>query len=677
MLLLGAMPAKAAAQDRPLPPLNPWAKDRPDDTGEKVDLGWSDSPTPGIAAYRVYRSERPGGPYTCVGKHSTDAEVNYLGYVDTGLTDGVTYYYVVTAVDGRGRESSHSPEVSATPAAQMAKAAMTVQKSMVISITDQKLYCMENGRLVYVFLVSSGAGGTPTPIGNFRILYHDQAHPVPKYPGCICYYWMGFYDDYAIHAWPTYDGAQSNYEGLGYPASHGCVRLDPNLASIPYYWAPDGTPLSIIAGRFQAPPPPIQGGDVARSVSQPSKTWYFAEGYTGGGFDEYILIFNPQDQAAPLEVDMMLPDGSVRTTPFTVGALSRLTLHVDEFTGMQDTNVSVRIRSEQPVVAERSVYFDYNGKTGGHTAVGVTEPSQTWYFAEGYTGGGFDEYILVLNPQPQDAAVSFDYMRPDGSVYTETYNVGALSRATLNVDAVPGMDNTNVSVRLRSTQPVVAERAMYFGYNGIDGGHVSTGAAEPANDWYFAEGYTGGGFDEYILVLNPQPQDTVVTFDFLKPDGSVYSQDFPVRALSRATLSVDAAPGMDGTDVSVHLHSGQPVVAERAMYFGYQDCPGGSVQTGCTTPGILHFLAEGYTSKSFDTYLLVMNPGDGPLPVVVTFCQPSGNQVGQPMLIGPHSRSTLKVNLVPGLDNSEFSIRVDTGGPAVVERAMYFNFPRQ
>ena len=46
------------------------------------------------------------------------------------------------------------------------------------------------------------------------------------------------------------------------------------------------------------------------------------------------------------------------------------------------------------------------------------------------------------------------------------------------------------------------------------------------------------------------------------------------------------------------------------------------------------------------------------------------------MMVGPHSRASIKVNLVPNLSNSEFSIRVDTGGEAVVERAMYFSYPR-
>jgi hypothetical protein len=676
LLSLLLVPAAAVAQGGPLPPAGPWAQDHPDAVEGVIRVGWSGSPSPGITSYRVYRSGSPGGPYEMVSERFTQDFIDYLGYTDTGLEDGVVYYYVITAVDSGGRESARSPEVSAVPSAQRFEAAVTVRKSMVISLAEQKLYCLENGRVVYVFRTSTGKSSTPTPTGNFRILYKDQVHPIARHPGTVCYYWMGFYADYAIHAWPTYNGVQGNYSGLGYPASDGCVRLDPTLAHIPYNWAPVGTPLSIIAGNFQEPPPPIQGGHVSRGTAEAATTWYFAEGYTGGGFNVYLLIFNPQLAVSAFDVDMMLPDGSVHTSSFTVGARSRITLNVDDFPGMSDTNVSVRVRSQLPVVAERAMYFDYNGRTGGHVSLGVTEPSLEWYFAEGYTGGGFDEYILIFNPEAQDAVVTFDFMKPDGSIYTQDFPVKATSRATVMVDAVPGMEDTDVSVRVTSDLPVVAERAMYFGYNDIDGGHVSTGSPRPAEEWYFAEGYTGGGFSEYILILNPEAENAVVTFDFMKPDGSVYSQDFPVKANSRATVNVGAVPGMESTDVSVRVTSDLPVVAERSMYFGYPECPGGHVQVGTTDPGDLRFFAEGCTSRFFDTYLLVMNPGDTELPVVVTFCRPDGTTVGQPMMVGPHSRATLKVNLVPGLSEAEFSIRVDTGGPAVVERSMYFSIPR-
>src|SRR5659263_207572 len=99
MLLFVAAPALASPAVRPAPPGNPQANDRPDDTGEKIDLSWSASPSPDIAAYRIYRSQTPAGSYAYVSKCSTDVDSDYLRYVDTDLSDGVEYFYVITAVD--------------------------------------------------------------------------------------------------------------------------------------------------------------------------------------------------------------------------------------------------------------------------------------------------------------------------------------------------------------------------------------------------------------------------------------------------------------------------------------------------------------------------------------------------------------------------------------------------
>nr|WP_303646190.1 DUF5719 family protein [Candidatus Solincola tengchongensis] len=335
---------------------------------------------------------------------------------------------------------------------------------MVVSLAEQKLYCLENGRVVYVFLVSSGTAANPTPTGNFRILYHDYTHPIPKYPGTVCYYWMGFYQDYALHAWPVYDGVQGDYSGLGRPASHGCVRLDPRLAHIPYYWAPDGTPLSIIPGRFQPPLPPIRGGHTAASVDRPSTQWYFAEGFTGAGFDEYILVLNPGEEAARVDLDFMLPDGRVERREYQAAPHSRLTVGVDSIPGLENTEVSARVTSSLPVVAERAMYFGYPECPGGHAETGRVLPSSRHYLAEGYTSPFFDTYLLFQNPGDDPVSAEVSFLRPDGSVIRETVNLGPRSRGTLKANQVPGMEGTEFSVVVAAGGPILVERSTYFNY---------------------------------------------------------------------------------------------------------------------------------------------------------------------------------------------------------------------
>ena len=76
-----------------------------------VSLDWADNGEADLAGYRVYRSLTTSGPYSEI----TVALVLTSDYVDTGVTNGTAYYYVVTAVDTSDNESAQSNEDSATP----------------------------------------------------------------------------------------------------------------------------------------------------------------------------------------------------------------------------------------------------------------------------------------------------------------------------------------------------------------------------------------------------------------------------------------------------------------------------------------------------------------------------------------------------------------------------------
>jgi len=74
-----------------------------------VALSWIAS-TSTVVGYNVYRSTTSGGPYTLI----TSSPVSGITFTDTTVQAGVTYFYVVTAVDANGNESVNSNEASAT-----------------------------------------------------------------------------------------------------------------------------------------------------------------------------------------------------------------------------------------------------------------------------------------------------------------------------------------------------------------------------------------------------------------------------------------------------------------------------------------------------------------------------------------------------------------------------------
>jgi len=73
-----------------------------------VGLSWNASASV-VAGYNVYRSTVSGQSYT----RMNGSYVGGLSYLDSSVQNGLTYYYVTTAVDSSGIESVYSNEVSA------------------------------------------------------------------------------------------------------------------------------------------------------------------------------------------------------------------------------------------------------------------------------------------------------------------------------------------------------------------------------------------------------------------------------------------------------------------------------------------------------------------------------------------------------------------------------------
>ncbi|HEV7925684.1 MAG TPA: fibronectin type III domain-containing protein [Verrucomicrobiae bacterium] len=123
----------------------------------QVMLNWS--PSFQATSYNVERGNTAGGPYTIVGN-----DVDSTNYIDTTVTNGSTYFYVVTGVNDYG-ESGVSHQVVAFIVDHFAFAPVGSPQTASVPFTVSITACDSNGLVLSNF---SGAG-TLSAAGDYGI----------------------------------------------------------------------------------------------------------------------------------------------------------------------------------------------------------------------------------------------------------------------------------------------------------------------------------------------------------------------------------------------------------------------------------------------------------------------------------------------------------------------------
>ena len=411
--------------------------------------------------------------------------------------------------------------------------------------------------------------------------------------------------------------------------------------------------------------------------------WYFAEGTTNSGFDEYLTVQNiDQNNTANLTFDFQI-NGQVITKTGTVPPHARGTFNVRDLLGMNNVECAVNVHSSGAlVIVERPMYFDYRGWTGGTDTLGANTPGNDFYFAEGTTrnnanDGQFDTYLVLANFGDSAATANVTYMLGTGQNVARSYNVPAHGRNTVYVNNEIG-NNQDVSMQVSATGNIVAERSMYFNHAGRTGGSVVIGTDSPSATWYFAEGCTQPGFEEYLTLLNANSTEANVTFDFMPETGKNITANVTVPAKSRATYRINTwVPA--NQDVSTEVASNVPVVAERPMYFLYHGAwDGGDDNIGIKQLSNEWYLAEGTTRPGFEEWITIQNPSMNSCGITVDYFLADGTVDDCLFTVAPYSRLTInanstdpKVGVGPGKD---VSCHIKADVPVAVERPMYFSY---
>jgi len=405
-------------------------------------------------------------------------------------------------------------------------------------------------------------------------------------------------------------------------------------------------------------------------------------------------------------------------------------------------SVATRVDSNVYVSAEDQVY--YNGiltAAGSNliattSSVGTAQPALTWYLAEGSTGidvnpahpGKFETFIEVQNTSATTAAnVKLSYLTPTGTVAGPSKAVAANGRETFNIADTAALSNQwSVSTTVTSDLPVVAERSTYWDNKDPKTGTYvraegtgSIGSTMTAFNWYLPEGSTGvtpqvevinplaGNFETWILIQNPNAQQTSFSLNFLTPTGTVKGpQAVTIGAGERQTYDVSKfVPNQFSVATQVvvpQIPGSVGVVAERAMYWTagtgstaiYRQASAGSIGwsnalqstagrglattdwevDGCRTN------TDATTKASYESWILVMAPLENAAPaaVTITYLKPDGTTVvGPTTTLAAGTRQSFRVNDTAGANNlanvAAKVICTTAGQNIMVEHSIYYS----
>ena len=244
---------------------------------------------------------------------------------------------------------------------------------------------------------------------------------------------------------------------------------------------------------LDAPGQPFAAGHESAGVTAPATRWFLAEGATGAFFDLFILLANPGTEAAEIDVDYLLPNGTTHRKHYRVPAQSRFTIWVDDEQlpagsgqkPLASVAVSSTVTSSNgvPIIVERTMWWPGPQVatpfwTEAHNSAGATETGTRWALAEGVVGAeqATQTFVLIANTSPAAGGVRvtlcFDDLELDANrVVSRTYSVPANSRTTVDVGAdFPLAQHRRFGTIVESLgatpAQIVVERAMYTSQNG-------------------------------------------------------------------------------------------------------------------------------------------------------------------------------------------------------------------
>lgn len=221
-----------------------------------------------------------------------------------------------------------------------------------------------------------------------------------------------------------------------------------------------------VAERIQTYDGERHGLALVPAALAPATVWHFPEGYMQPGVVERFQVYNPGRRDAQVAFEFSLEQGAVEPVLRTVPAGDRVTVRVDADTPIPQGvphATTVRVDNGVGVVVERSVDAGPPaGRRGLASTMGATQGWRRWAFPAGLATRDVDEWVVLYNPGPRPARVSFTVLasgQPLAVAGLQDVALPAGRRTGIRLGSF--VERADLGLVVASSAPVVAERDLY------------------------------------------------------------------------------------------------------------------------------------------------------------------------------------------------------------------------
>ncbi len=457
----------------------------------------------------------------------------------------------------------------------------------------------------------------------------------------------------------------------------------------------DGRPSATSAG-LEAPPIPSAGQPGALS-----STWYCAAANAAAEapLQHDLYLVNPAGEVVTATLSAYNEAGHIGTSDVEVAASGSTRVDVNATFGGPGLSVMAESPSAELLVEHR-----ISGEQLADQVPCATNSSDRWYFPAqtslSNTSIRTAAQLYLFNPFAEDASVDVSAALPDSiNAPQELQGIVVPARSARVLDlstAAARRDQFAVAVETRRGQ-IVAETSQFQTSGGTDeipatrGVRLTLGVSTPASDLAFAEGFTGTGVGERLVVYNPGAETARVLVQ-VTPYGASdlppepFELEVPSRRYSELDLSAETRiPGEGLHAMRVQTDPDTPVVAGRVVTV-FDAAPAPSTEGIVGRPGLTRGLADGTATPVAATLWAMTGVDVGPQrSATVAVFNPGAGTVrfSATVLGGPQDGTVLAdaVEVAPGdsvavdsssveFDDAAVTVQVEATGPVVVERTL-------